>query len=147
MPHATLYTIGYQGLDIQTFITALQAAGIQLLADVRAVARSRKPGFAKTALARHLAEAGIAYQDFAALGTPQAGRAAAKHHDRAAFAAIYEAHLQTPAAQAALADLAKAAQAQVTCLLCFERDPTVCHRTMIAQRLEQSDLRPATLYG
>ncbi len=98
-------------------------------------------------MARQLAAAGIAYQDFAALGTPQAGRDAAKHHDRTAFAAIYEAHLQTPAAQAALADLAKAAQAQVTCLLCFERDPAVCHRTIIAQRLEHYNLRTVDLGG
>ncbi|HYW06517.1 MAG TPA: DUF488 domain-containing protein, partial [Longimicrobium sp.] len=69
---------------MRSFLDALAEAEIELLVDVRAVASSRRPGFAKTRLAANLAEAGIEYLHLRALGTPAEGRAAAragKHHE------------------------------------------------------------------
>ena len=40
-------TVGYQGATVHSFLQALREAGIELLVDVRAVASSRRPGFAK----------------------------------------------------------------------------------------------------
>lgn len=65
----TVYTIGYEGTDIERFVQTLKAVGIEVLADVRAVALSRKKGFSKTALRNNLAEAGIEYIHLNALGT------------------------------------------------------------------------------
>ncbi len=45
-----LFTIGYEGLDPERLRDALQSAGVAVLADVRAVANSRKRGFSKGAL-------------------------------------------------------------------------------------------------
>ncbi len=45
-----IYTIGYEQTEIGSFIGTLKEVGIELLADVRAVALSRKKGFSKTAL-------------------------------------------------------------------------------------------------
>ena len=73
-----IYTIGYEGVTQDAFIAALQAAGVELLADVRAVPRSRRPGFSKNVLAAGLKEAGIDYQGMKALGTPPEGREAAQ---------------------------------------------------------------------
>ena len=47
-------TVGYQGATVHSFLQALREAGIELLVDVRAVASSRRPGFAKSALAANL---------------------------------------------------------------------------------------------
>jgi len=49
-----IYTIGYEQTEIGSFIGTLKEVGIELLADVRAVALSRKKGFSKTALCHHL---------------------------------------------------------------------------------------------
>jgi hypothetical protein len=38
----TLYTIGYEGTDIDRFVATLKAVGVHLLADVRALPLSRK---------------------------------------------------------------------------------------------------------
>ena len=45
-----LFTIGYEGLDSERLVGVLRSAGVAVLADVRAVANSRKRGFSKTAL-------------------------------------------------------------------------------------------------
>lgn len=65
----TLWTIGHSTRPIEEFIEILQAHGIQILIDVRTIPRSRyNPQFNSEALARSLAEAGIAYRHTAALG-------------------------------------------------------------------------------
>ena len=46
-----LATIGYEGSTVDTMLTALKGAQVGLLIDVRAVPRSRKPGFSKRQLA------------------------------------------------------------------------------------------------
>lgn len=128
-------TIGYEGATLLALVDALRAAGVTLLVDVRAAARSRRPGFAKTRLAAALAEAGIAYRHLPGLGTPADGRAAARAGRHAAMRAIFREHLSTTAAQAALAELEALAAAQPTCLLCFEADPQHCHRLLVADAL------------
>ena len=59
-------------------IDRLRTAGVRVLADVRAVAASRRAGFSKTVLGSSLAEAGIEYVHLRDLGTPKAGRDAAR---------------------------------------------------------------------
>lgn len=133
---ATLYTIGYEGADPERLTAALRGAGVATVADVRAVALSRKRGFSKSALAAELAEAGFGYAHLKALGTPPAGRAAARAGDAATMRRIFcDAVLDTPEGEAALADLATRAEREPVCLLCFERDPAGCHRRILAERL------------
>jgi len=130
-----VYTIGYEGTDIDRFVKALKAVGVTTLADVRAVALSRKKGFSKSALQARLEEEGIAYVHFVALGDPKPGRDAARAGQHDAFRKIYSRHLETEAAAAALQSLAGLVASEPTCLLCFERDPFVCHRSLITNRL------------
>jgi hypothetical protein len=49
----TLYTIGYEGADVDRFLATLADAGVATVADVRAVALSRKKGFSKNQLRAH----------------------------------------------------------------------------------------------
>ena len=56
-----LATIGYEGATLDAVVAALQQAGVETLVDVRAVARSRRPGFAKTRLAAGMDAGGIGY--------------------------------------------------------------------------------------
>lgn len=128
-----IWTIGYEQASMPAFLAALQGAGVELVADVRAIAASRRPGFAKSALAANLAEAGIAYRHFRALGTPADGRAAARALDLPRLKRIYAGQLELPEAIAAGAELAALAHQRRTALLCYERDPACCHRTLLRQ--------------
>lgn len=129
-------TIGYEGATIASFQEALRGAGIDLLVDVRALASSRRPGFAKTRLAANAQEAGADYLHLRALGTPAEGRAAARAGHHAEMRRIFRRQLATPEAQeelALVADLAR--QGRRICLLCFEANPEHCHRSIVAAAL------------
>ena len=126
-----LYTIGYEGATQPELVGALQAAGVALLADVRAVPLSRRPGFSKNVLAAGLREGAIDYCGLKALGTPPAGREAARRGDHATLARVYAEQLATAEAALQLAQLADLAAARSTALLCFERDPATCHRSLL----------------
>ena len=73
-----IFTIGYEGTTMPEFVSALQAAGVQRVIDVRALPLSRRPGFSKSPLRAALEEAGIEYVHLKALGTPSEGRTAAR---------------------------------------------------------------------
>lgn len=136
MNRPTLATIGYESAAVPEFLATLRDAGIELLVDVRAVAGSRRPGYAKTALAANLASAGIEYLHLRGLGTPKEGRIAARAGRHAEMHAIFREHLATPEAQADLEVLADIVRAgRKTCLLCLEADPTHCHRSLVADAL------------
>ena len=129
-------TIGYQGTTVPAMLDALGEAKVQLLVDIRAVASSRRPGFAKTALAANVATIGIEYLHLRGLGTPAEGRAAARAGKHAEMRKIFLSHLATDEAQAQLATLASIIRdGRRVCLLCFEADPAHCHRTLVANAL------------
>ena len=131
-----LATIGYQKTTVPAFLEALTEAKVELVVDVRAVASSRRPGFAKTALTANLAGAGIEYLHLRELGTPSDGRAAARAGHPDEMKAIYREHLKTDEAQTALETLAGIVQGgKQVCLLCYEEDAAVCHRTIVADSL------------
>jgi uncharacterized protein (DUF488 family) len=130
---APISTIGYEGATPDALVAALRAAGIETLVDVRALANSRRPGFAKRALTAALEEAGIGYLHLRALGTPAEGRAAVRAGRPAVMRRIFAAHLAGDEAQAALANLSDLARRQRVCVLCLEADPATCHRTLVAE--------------
>ncbi|HEY4218619.1 MAG TPA: DUF488 domain-containing protein [Gemmatimonadaceae bacterium] len=129
-------TIGYEGATVAGFLDALKTHGVDLLIDVRALASSRRPGFAKTALSANLAEAGIEYLHVRELGTPADGRAEARagHHDE--MRRIFLAHLAKPDAQAGLDRVVDLVQSgRHIALMCLEADPAHCHRRLVAEAL------------
>jgi len=131
----TIFTIGYEGTDIERFVATLEAAGIRRLADVRAVAVSRKKGFSKTKLSARLAVAGIRYAHFRALGDPKPGREAARAGRHEEFLKIYTNHLRLHDSLNALDALEAFSVDEPTCLLCYEHDPATCHRLIVAERI------------
>lgn len=144
----TLFTIGYEGLTPERLHAALKAADVSLLADVRAVANSRKRGFSKGALKAGLLEAGLGYAHFRGLGTPKSGREAARADDAGLMRRIYcEEVLDTADGGLALDALAELAAERPICLLCFERDPARCHRRVLAERLAPRGFETVDLYG
>lgn len=126
-----VFTIGYEAATMADFLAALTRAGVQRVIDVRALPLSRRPGFSKTTLAASLAEAGIGYVHLKALGTPKRGRDAAKKGDVERLEAVYADQLELPEAQAQAAQMLALAAEMPSALLCYERDPKHCHRTLL----------------
>ncbi|HEX6603911.1 MAG TPA: DUF488 domain-containing protein [Sphingomicrobium sp.] len=133
-----IFTIGYEGATVSEFIAALQQAGVTRVIDVRAIANSRRPGFSKTPLRNALAEADIDYVHLRALGTPADGRAAARAGRDADLARIYAGQLELPEAIAEAAQMLELAREQPTALLCMERDPVHCHRSLLLRSVAPS---------
>ena len=127
----TIFTIGYEGTTMDAFLAALKQAGVEQVIDVRALPLSRRPGFSKNSLAATLRAAGIGYVHLKALGTPKPGRDAAKKGDWRTMESVYAGQLQLPEAQAEAAKMRALATEKKSALLCFERDPHHCHRTML----------------
>ena len=126
-----VFTIGYESTTVPEFIAALQSAGVKRVIDVRAVPNSRRPGFSKTPLRNALAEEGIDYVHLRALGTPADGRAAARAGRHEDLERIYAGQLEMPEAIAEGAQMIDLAKEKPSALLCYEREPSGCHRTLL----------------
>lgn len=132
----TIYTIGYEGIDIEQFFTLLREHNIETVVDVRELPLSRKPGFSKKILATALNLNGFEYTHLADLGCPKPIR------DRYRFDANWrrykEGFLKYLNTQAdAIEDLAMMATSSNCALLCFEADFNFCHRSMVADAVKR----------
>lgn len=133
-----LATIGYEHDTLPGMIARLKAGGVEVVIDVRAVASSRRAGFSKTLLAATLKEHGIDYLHLRQLGTPKAGRIAARAGRVGEMHDIFNAHMEEPAAQLALLQAGEVAAARRAALLCYEADAACCHRQILAARLHDA---------
>jgi uncharacterized protein (DUF488 family) len=123
-----LSTFGYEGLTIEAFVQRLQAAKVNLIVDVRELPLSRKKGFSKNAFREYLVASGIAYEHRPALGCPRPIRDQYRSDaDWAVYTRGFLAYLRSQKEELrALADVASAIRA---CLVCYEADPAMCHRS------------------
>jgi uncharacterized protein (DUF488 family) len=126
-----IFTIGYESATVGEFLAALKQAGVERVIDVRAVPNSRRPGFSKNLLRNELAEVGIDYVHLRALGTPADGRAAARAGRTGDLKRIYDGQLERPEAIAQGAQMIELAKERPSALLCYEREPGGCHRTLL----------------
>ncbi|HSQ96881.1 MAG TPA: DUF488 domain-containing protein [Croceibacterium sp.] len=143
---STIFTIGYEQATQGAVVAALREAGVEVLADIRYLPLSRRPGFSKSSLRAAVEEAGIAYRHFRDLGTPAEGRAAARRGAHAELARIYAGQLELPEAMKQMAELRALAEDKRVCLLCYERAAAECHRALLFDALfedfERIDLEP-----
>ncbi len=119
-------TIGHSTHPIERFVDLLKAGGVGLLVDVRSMPHSRRhPQFGKEPLARSLEAAGIAYAwEGAALGGKNMGGKGGSYTEAAA----------RPAFSEALDRLIDKSKSTAVCLMCAEKEPLGCHRTVLVSR-------------
>src|SRR3954452_5996548 len=141
-----IFTIGYEGATVGEFLDALREAGVERLIDVRALPLSRRPGFSKSPLRAALEEAGIEYVHLKALGTPADGRAAARAGRHEDMARIYAGQLELPEAMVQSAQMLELAAEMPSALLCMEREPQHCHRSLLL-RAAAPDAEVAHLFA
>jgi uncharacterized protein (DUF488 family) len=130
-----LATIGYEADTLDGLIGRLKAAGVETVVDVRAVASSRRPGFSKTILGNSLKADGIDYVHLRPLGTPKAGREAARAGHIDEMREIFRACLAEPTAQVALGEATALAREKRIALLCYEHEARCCHRAIVADEI------------
>lgn len=136
---AWIGSIGYERFRANAeFAESVAAAGVEVLIDVRELPISRKRGFAKTALAQALAESGVEYIHWKALGNPKKIRDIYKAGDVERGRALFKSHLNESAATE-LDDLASFVRMKRCALMCVEHDPSTCHRTDILDALAKRD--------
>ena len=155
-------TIGVYGFGAKTFLETLAAAGVELIVDVRQRRGVRGSEYAwanakRLQAALEQAEIGyehrrelapttelrqLQYREDARLGVGKRSREqlAAEYRDRYVGEILDQADLDSLAERLSGSGLAA--------LMCVERDPEACHRSLIAARLaaaydfEVTDLRP-----
>jgi uncharacterized protein (DUF488 family) len=131
-----LYTIGYSGYSLGTFIQALQDKHVALLLDIRMTPISRKKGFSKSALHQALETAGIQYQHFRSLGSPaELRRHLADDRNYSAFFTAFRQYLHSQ--EQSVHQAAELVATQQVCLMCVEQCPEECHRSVVAHAIAQ----------
>lgn len=126
-----LLTIGYEGRTPAEFVAVLRRNGVSKVVDVRQLPLSRKRGFSKTALSDTLSAQGIEYVGMRELGTPAPVRRQYKQTgDFDLLANQYRTHLA--GVDASVEKLYQMAVTDRVCLVCFERDASLCHRALLA---------------
>lgn len=130
-----IFTIGYEGKALESFVEELLDAEIEVLVDVREIPTSRKKGFSKTALAARVNDAGIRYLHFKSLGSPRYSRKKLRESgDFEVFSREYAEHLDKNGYDVdALVELISGGQRAA--LMCFERNYERCHRHLLVQEL------------
>jgi uncharacterized protein (DUF488 family) len=135
-----IYSIGYEGLEVDALAERLAQSKVTVLVDVRLNAISRRKGFSKKALTAALERAGIDYIHEPELGNPQDNRSSFREGDGSEGRERMRARLSNGSG-AALRRLVDLARSDRVAVLCVERDRQRCHRDVItemAQELEPS---------
>ncbi|MEU7447929.1 anaerobic benzoate catabolism transcriptional regulator [Streptomyces sp. ADI98-12] len=132
-----LWSAGYEGRDIDSFVSSLLDNRIDVVADVRLTPISRKKGFSKTRLGQALAEAGIEYTHLRGLGNPKDNRAPFWEGRLDVGRARFRGVLRSEEAQTDLERLAEHARQSRVAVLCFEKDESRCHRQVILETVRK----------
>jgi uncharacterized protein (DUF488 family) len=136
MKKAKLFTIGYEGRDINNLVSNLKKFNITRLIDVREIPISRKKGFSKSQLMETLESADIEYVHIKQLGSPSSLRHQLEDdHDYAKFFSAYTNYLE--AKHDLLMQLNDEISDKTSCLMCFERLQQHCHRSIVANKLKE----------
>ena len=136
-PAGTVFTVGHSTLPIERFLGLLSAYGIEQLADVRTVPRSRRnPQFNAETLGESLRAAGITYVPLRELGGLRKPRADSPNMAwRNESFRGYADYMQTEQFGHGLERLIELSTGRRTAIMCAEAVPWRCHRSLVADAL------------
>lgn len=136
---ADIFTIGYQLRSLADFVQELQRAGVDVVLDVREVAWSNRREYSQGSLRAALGAIGIEYIHARFAGNPKELRRAASSHEECLK--MYDEYLDASPSIVAEFDstLTQLIQdGRKACLLCYERHPGDCHRTILLRHWKES---------
>lgn len=125
-----IISIGYERRTIDEFIGILKEQDVCKLIDVRQLPASRKKGFSNKSLAGRLKSVGIEYLHLREAGNPY-------HREKdnvKRCLQLYQEYIETHTEFVELV-ISKIAQ-QTTALLCYERQHSDCHRSILLQAMK-----------
>ena len=141
-----IFSIGYEGRTLDSFIALLKAAHIERLIDIRDAPFSRKPGFSKKPLAEALKGASIEYVGIPELGTDKASRDS--HRTDSSIEPVLEEFRSKLGRNGEQYErLKRLARERVSAIMCFEAEAKNCHRQVIEGRMEAEGFRVIHLGG
>ncbi|MGD8454736.1 MAG: DUF488 domain-containing protein [Anaerolineales bacterium] len=136
-----LFTIGYEGISIDSYLNKLIKNNVKSLIDVRNNPYSRKFGFSQSKLKPYVKTLGIEYTHLPELGVPSKLR---KNlyvpGDYLQLFEFYKKNILPEQSKAVDKIRDSVKEHQRVALTCFEANPSQCHRHLITEYLEkQSD--------
>jgi uncharacterized protein (DUF488 family) len=136
-PEGAIFTLGHSTLPIERFVTVLQAYGIERLADIRTIPRSRhNPQFNDTTLANSLRTQHLDYVHLRALGGLRHARKDSPNTGwrNESFRGFAD-YMQTEEFENALEALVHMGKNKRVAIMCAEALPWRCHRSLVADAL------------
>jgi uncharacterized protein (DUF488 family) len=135
-PHARIFTIGYEGRTKEDFLSLLIEKKISTVLDIRHRPFSRKKDFSKTPLKNALAERGIGYVHLPELGVPPDIREQFRQEKDGDILRSFLCESLRQHGDLLMRVLDSHSDGNI-CLLCLEKDPSCCHRTVVADYLAE----------
>jgi len=133
-----IYSVGYEGFDVQGLVDRLASSHVAAVIDVRLTPSSRRPGFSRKTFGAALERAGISYHHEPSLGNPADNRDSFRRGDgREGRQRMRE--LLEHGSDAAIQRLISRARNDRIAVLCVERDHTRCHRSVITELVQEID--------
>lgn len=131
-----LFSIGYEGVSLETYINKLIINAVHILCDVRRNAYSQKYGFSKSQLKTACEGVGIEYLHIPELGIESSQRQ--ELHSQVDYDLLFSKYEQAilnnnPEALLRIRGLIDTHKR--VALTCFEANPLQCHRTRIINKL------------
>jgi uncharacterized protein (DUF488 family) len=136
-PEGAIFTLGHSTLPIERFMTVLQTYGIERLADIRTIPRSRhNPQFNDTTLANSLRAQHLDYVHLRALGGLRHARKDSLNTGwrNESFRGFAD-YMQTEEFENALEVLIRMGKEKRVAIMCAEAVPWRCHRSLVADAL------------
>ena len=145
----TVWTIGHSTRALEELVELLRAHGVDTVADVRTVPRSRRhPQFEKTALTESLPQAAIAYTHMPGLGGLRKPRADSSNTGlRNQGFRGYADYMQTPEFGRHVMELVTLAAGARVAVMCAEAVPWRCHRSLLSDALVARGVRVLHIIG
>lgn len=131
-----LFTIGYEGRTLESYLNVMLQSGVTLLCDVRRNAISRKYGFSKGTLAKACAGVDIHYQHLPELGIEsRLRRDLETQADLDNLFRVYQRKILPMQSEALNKIRAWLQSGECVALTCYERKSVQCHRHCVAVEL------------
>jgi len=138
----SIYTIGYEGASIDSFLNSLLQKGIQKLIDIRNNPVSRKWGFAKNTLAGLCKKVDVEYVHIPELGIPSDKRTLITTEDgHKKLLDEYE-QIYLLSCKGLVSDTLSLIEQTPSALLCMEADIQMCHRGRLAKKMGEISKLP-----
>ena len=134
-----LYTIGYEGISVETYLNKLIENGVELLCDVRKNPHSRKFGFSKKSLGKMLQMINVKYMHIPELGISSSRRTKLDSYE--SYTSLFEQYVaELPTRKESIQKIvSEFSNAKRIALTCFESQPTQCHRHCLIDHLHSEN--------